>query len=235
MDDLPERAIALAARIADEVSGRDLDDTLHSLTRAATELLPGVDDATISIRHQDGSLRSYAFTSDHLLELDSWQFENAEGPCYDGVTENAFTVCGDLRRDPRYPTYGPRAAASGVMSQAGMLLFERDRVRGGLNVYSRSVGALADVGFLVELFSQHARSAVAYASQIDGLRDALEKRQLIGQAVGIVMERFSLTEDRAFAFLVRLSSTRNVKLRTVAQEFVDEMSERRADATPGRG
>ena len=226
MDDLSRRAMVLAARIADSVSGKDLDDTLQSLTQAAVETLPGVDDATISIRHQDGSLRSYGFTTDYLRELDSWQFEFSEGPCYDGVTHNALTICGDLRNDPRYPAYGKRAAAAGVLSQAGMRIFESNRTIGGLNIYSRSVGALSDVTYLAELFSEHARTAVAYASQIDGLREAIAGRQLIGQAIGIVMERFGLTEDRAFAFLSRLSSHRNVKLRQVAQELIDETSGR---------
>ena len=57
---------------------------------------------------------------------------------------------------------------------------------------------------------------------------------MIGQAIGIVMERFGLTEDRAFAFLSRLSSHRNVKLRQVARELVDETSGNRDSSTDGR-
>jgi GAF domain-containing protein len=220
--DLPDRALMMASRIADSVSGQDLDETLGSLTRAAVALLPGVEEATISIRHADGSLRSYASTADFLVELDVWQYEQEEGPCYDAVTTNAFTVCGDLGNDPRYPTYGARAAAAGIRSQAGLRLFEHERSVGGLNLYSRSPGTLADIAFLSELFSQHARSAVSYARQIDGLREAITSRQLIGQAVGIVRERFDLSEDRAFAFLTRLSNDQNVKLRSVAQAVVDD-------------
>jgi AmiR/NasT family two-component response regulator len=33
------------------------------------------------------------------------------------------------------------------------------------------------------------------------------------------MERYQLSEDRAFAFLARLSQDRNVKLREIAREF----------------
>jgi hypothetical protein len=234
MDDLPDRAMSMAARIADSVSGQDLDDTLQSLTRAAVEMLPGVDEATITIRHEAGAIRSYAFTAAFLEELDAWQFDAAEGPCYDGVTNNAFTVCGDLRNDPRYPRYGTRAVSAGIQSQAGLRLFESKRTIGGLNLYSRSVGALADVVFLAELFSEHARSAVAYASQIDGLRNAVTTRQMIGQAVGIMMQRFDLPEDRAFAFLARISSDRNVKLRVIAQEVIDDWTERRPDGRTGQ-
>lgn len=231
MDDLPERALGMATRIADSVSGKDLDGTSLSLTRAAVEMLPGVDEATISIRHGDGSLRSYALTAAFLEDLDVWQFENAEGPCYDGVTDNAFVVSADLRDDPRYPRYGQQAASAGIRSQAGLRLFESTRARGGLNLYSRAAGGLADVAFLAELFSEQARGAVAYAAEIDGLRDAITSRQLIGQAVGIMMERFDLPEDRAFAFMTRLSNERNVKLRVIAQEIVDDREARRSGGT----
>jgi GAF domain-containing protein len=233
MDDLPDRAMGMAARIAESVSGQDLDGTLRSLTRAAVEMLPGVDEATISIRHEDGSLRSYALTAEFLGDLDVWQFDNAEGPCYDGVTDNAFTICGDLGSDPRYPSYGRRAQADGIRSQAGLRLFESGRTVGGLNLYSRSVGALADVAFLAELFAEHARGAIAYAWQIDGLREAITSRQVIGQAVGIVMQRFDLPEDRAFAYLTRLSNDRNVKLRVIAQEVIDDSAKRHSDGTTG--
>ena len=49
---------------------------------------------------------------------------------------------------------------------------------------------------------------------------------VIGQAMGIVMERYQLTYDRAFAFLTRLSQQRNVKLRLVAQELIAASEER---------
>ena len=43
------------------------------------------------------------------------------------------------------------------------------------------------------------------------------------------MERYGLSEDRAFAFLARLSQDRNVKLRDIAREFNSSVGE------PGRG
>jgi len=49
---------------------------------------------------------------------------------------------------------------------------------------------------------------------------------VIGQAIGITMERFRIPEDRAFQFLVRASQTSNVKVRDLAEELVAETSER---------
>ena len=76
-------------------------------------------------------------------------------------------------------------------------------------------------GWNADFFVAHqAAVAIAYASEITGLTEAVHARTVIGQAVGIVMQRYRLPDDRAFAFLVRLSQARNVKLRRVAQEMV---------------
>jgi AmiR/NasT family two-component response regulator len=57
---------------------------------------------------------------------------------------------------------------------------------------------------------------------VENLKEAMQTRQLIGRAVGIAMERYRLDEQRAFAFLARVSQTSNVKLRAVAEELVAE-------------
>jgi AmiR/NasT family two-component response regulator len=62
--------------------------------------------------------------------------------------------------------------------------------------------------------------AIGYAREIHNLQDAVRTRGLIGNAVGIIMERYQLSDDRAFAFLTRLSQDGNVKLRVVAEQIV---------------
>ena len=64
--------------------------------------------------------------------------------------------------------------------------------------------------------------AIDYARQIDQLKDAVATRQLIGQAVGMLMQQYELDDARAFAFLMRVSSTSNTKLRSVAEQVVGE-------------
>ena len=53
------------------------------------------------------------------------------------------------------------------------------------------------------------------------MHTALGSRQLIGEATGILRERFALTSDQSFAVLKRLSSQQNIKLFAVAQHIVD--------------
>jgi AmiR/NasT family two-component response regulator len=85
---------------------------------------------------------------------------------------------------------------------------------------------------LSALFGHQAGVAISYAYEIGTLHEAVQSRTTIGTAVGIVMERYKLDDERAFAFLQRLSSHRNVKLRVVVQELVADTA---ADSDRPRG
>ena len=52
------------------------------------------------------------------------------------------------------------------------------------------------------------------------LQAALGTRDLIGQAKGILMERYKISGERAFLVLTRASQTSNRKLHNVADELV---------------
>ena len=56
---------------------------------------------------------------------------------------------------------------------------------------------------------------------IEQLTQAVENRTVIGQALGILMERFSFDADQAFDYLARCSKEQNRKLYAIAVEFVE--------------
>lgn len=64
-----------------------------------------------------------------------------------------------------------------------------------------------------------ALSAEVAALQLhqDNLQRAMATRAVIEQAKGVLMQRYGVTADTAFAILVRWSRTANVKLHTVAE------------------
>ena len=64
--------------------------------------------------------------------------------------------------------------------------------------------------------------ALGHVREVGQLRDALSTRKVIGQAIGVIMERYGMGEDRAFQYLIRASSTSNTKLRDVALEVVGQ-------------
>jgi hypothetical protein len=220
-------------RVRRSLTPGDLDHTLRQIVSAAVEVLPDVDYASITVRHDDGRLETKQPSDEGLLALDAAQYELGEGPCYDAATDSVHVVSPELEHDERFPRYSVVAVEAGIQAQAGLRLFDTPRAQGALNLYSRRAGAFADLDSLRDLFVHQAGVAVAYAHEVRDLNEALETRRTIGQAIGILMERYELTEERAFAFLTRLSSHRNVKLRLVAQELVVEAQQRGTTQTQG--
>jgi len=209
-------------RLADTLKPGDLDHTLSQITAAALEVLPGVHYASITVKHADGSLKTAAPTDEMLLGLDAAQYELQEGPCYEAASDTTYVASPHLAADERFPRYAPLAVKAGIRAQAGIRLFDTPKpaAQGALNLYSRDVGSFSDMTVVGQLFAHQAAVALDYAREVANLQEAMRTRQEIGRAVGIVMERYGLNEERAFGFLARVSQTRNVKLRQVANEIV---------------
>jgi hypothetical protein len=213
-------------RLARTLGPGDLDQTLRSITSGAVEVLPDVDEASITVLREDGRLTTVAETADLILELDAQQYELEEGPCYQAAIDTSHVISPDLANDERFPRYGRLAADRGFAAQAGIRLFDSKKGRGALNLYSHRLGAFESLDMLSALFVSQAAVAIGYAGEVSDLRIAMDTRATIGKAVGIVMERYELSDDRAFAFLTRVSQQRNIKLRLVAEETI-AASERR--------
>lgn len=217
-----EELIEAAQRLSKSLTPGDLDHTLRRITAAAVEVLPEVEYASITVKHGDGRLETAAPTDDRLWGVDAAQYELREGPCYAAAVDSVHVLSPDLAADPRFPKYAATATAVGIRAQAGLRLFDAPSSQGALNLYSTTVGSFEDIGSVGRLFAHQSAVAIGYAHEIHNLQEALRTRRTIGQAIGILMERYSLTDQRAFAFLTRLSQHGNVKLNRVAEQFVSE-------------
>jgi hypothetical protein len=215
-DAMAEVAAALRAPM-------DLDETLKLITRSASDTIPGVIEASISVTTREGRIETLAPTGPLVIRADHLQYELHEGPCMDAALEQPIVVVGDLATDPRWPDFGPKAATLGFGSQVAFQFRAEPHTRGALNLYAQEVDAIdQDAVHLGSMFASQVAVAMGWARQDETLNEALATRNVIGQAVGIVMERYRLDADRAFAFLVRLSQTGNTKLRVVAAALVDQ-------------
>jgi hypothetical protein len=132
----------------------------------------------------------------------------------------AAVTTSDLSRDDRYPAYGAVAVRAGVRAQVAVVLFDTARARGVLNLYSHRSGAFDDTAVLTDLFAHHSATALAYAAEYHDRETTVAERRAVGQALGIVMERYKLSEAKAFALLQRTAEHRAVSVRLVAQELV---------------
>ena len=88
---------------------------------------------------------------------------------------------------------------------------------------------------MASLFATHAATALGAARRTTTLTEALESRTLIGQAIGILMERYDLTPEAARAFLWRASSHSNTKVKDLATQIVGDVAQRgdRGGRAPG--
>jgi GAF domain-containing protein len=214
--------VSAMARVARSVrDGAEGDKVLHSITTAALEAIPGADHITITMAYPDGTLQTLAPTDDVGAMADTAQYELGEGPCLAAVAAETTIRAQDVQSEERWPRYAARAADLGIGSQMAVEIFRSGGTCAGLNVYSDTRGAFDESRHIVELFASQAAIAMNFVRTRQTLQEALASRRTIGQAIGIVMERYRIDEDQAFAFLVRTSQDGNVKLRAVAQKIVD--------------
>ncbi|MDX6366508.1 MAG: hypothetical protein QOK30_1584 [Nocardioidaceae bacterium] len=214
--------VSAMARVARSVrDGAEGDKVLHSITTAALEAIPGADHITITMAYPDGTLQTLAPTDDVGVRADTAQYELGEGPCLAAVEAETTIRAQDIPSEERWPRYAERAAELGIGSQMAVEIFRSGGTCAGLNVYSDTRGAFDASRHIVELFASQAAIAMNFVRTRQTLQEALASRKTIGQAIGIVMERYRIDEDQAFAFLVRTSQDGNVKLRAVAQKIVD--------------
>lgn len=224
---MPADRRTLAERMAE--AARDLQDeattqtTMESAVRLAVENVRGCDSATFSIARRGGRLETPAYTSKPALAADLLQYELGEGPCVDAAWEERLVHSGDLAGDQRWPTWGRRVVQDhGLHSVLCLQLFTHADTLGALNLYSSTQHAFhhEDLDDGIAL-AAHVAIAIAASQKRADLTAAIDSRTVIGQATGMLMERYGLDQTGAFALLSRVSSTTNTKVRDLARELVD--------------
>lgn len=222
-------------------AGSTVDATLQLIVDAAVDTIDGCRHGGVLVL-RDGSVQSASVSHPVVRQVDELQLATGEGPCLDAVTSSTpYDVADDLAVDPRYPRFGPQAAALGIRSALALRLCT-DRPLGAMNLYSDRSNAFAVVDcakavILAAHCSTALAAAEARASESDAgrhdLHAALASRGVIGQAQGILMERERLTADEAFDVLRHASQDLNIKLRDVAQRLVDTGEDPRIDRAWG--
>ncbi len=195
--------------------------TLEKVVLVATEIIQGCDLVGISIVHASG-IDTPVGTTEALNRIDELQFVLKEGPCFDALHMHEVVHSRDLATDGRWPTWGPMIAKEvGVASIVSYRLYTTHDTLGAMNLYATKPDAFdADDIDNGHALAAHVGVALAASQNAENLEMAISHRTVIGRAEGILMERFGLTPDQAFAVLRRVSQHQNVKLNRVAEELV---------------
>lgn len=215
---------ALAERMSTFArAANDLDPyaTLVEVVLAAVALVPGCDEASISVVLGRRKVTSEAASGDLPRAVDALQERLQEGPCLDAAYLHTTVLVADMATETRWPRFSRGALAAGAAGMLSLQLYVKGDDLGALNLFSRRAGAFTDESEHVGLMlAAHAAVAYSAARREERMTRGLLTQQVIGQAQGILMERHKLTGDRAFALLVRASQHENVKLRDLAAQLV---------------
>lgn len=210
----------------------DLDEALLQLTSLATSMIEGCDVASVSLLDETGQLLTLAATEEVAHRLDELQYREQEGPCLETATRDRWLYTPRLGDDGRWPRFSRAVAeefgmGSLLSCQLARVQAPQDRT-GAVNLYSRRPDAFTDAdGMIGLLVGAHAGVLVDAARERADLRRALQSRDVIGQAKGILMAQHGLDEDEAFAQLTEVSKRFNVKLRDLARLVTDAAAEGR--------
>jgi GAF domain-containing protein len=213
-------------------------ELLERLSRAARALRADDDGHLTAIVHQAAATvpaatwaglieleRSGLVTKATLGEpprvLDRLQQEQKSGPCIDAAREQRVMVIEDMTVDPRWPGFAAAARREGVCSMLCVPLWV-DRLRlGTLSFYGEKAHAFGeDERRLAAVYGTLAALALADSKRVAQLTFAIETRDLIGQAKGILVERHRITPDAAFDMLKKVSQNTNQRLVAVAELLV---------------
>src|SRR5262245_49648636 len=230
---LPERRIGVAmSPEADALEFAKLAEALQAApppTETAQEIVEYVrgqldaNHAGLTLILPRRRLKTVAATDELVEHADRLQYELDEGPCRDSSWHRETLLASDLGTDQRWPQWAAKVSGLGVASVLAVELTNvEDRRIGSINVYwtHRRDFTPDDVAF-ANIFARHAALALSMSMNEAGLNTALDTRKLIGQAQGLLMERYHLDEARAFEVLRRYSQDHNVKLRRVAEHLIE--------------
>jgi hypothetical protein len=147
--------------------------------------------------------------------------EHRQGPCLEAAVADSAIRSPDLRQEQRWPAFTTAAVEKGVRSALSFQLYTHNAGAGAFNILSNTPhGFDINAETALAMLATHAAITLIDADRETQFHSALASRDLIGQAKGIIMERFQLDAQHAFALLAKLSQDTNTPVRTIASKLV---------------
>lgn len=218
---LGERMGEIARRLREQSA--DSESLLTAATQFAVDQVPGADFASITLVDSKGGITHPVVIGEEAQRVADVQRELGEGPCV-GATFESTTIqlVEDTATDERWPGFAAAAHAAGVGSMLSFCLYVQSEAYGTLDLLARKPHAFdAESISIGSLYAVHAAVAFSAVREKEQIRAALTTRDVIGQAKGMIMERYKLDSDAAFRLLARLSQDSNIRLAEVAEQVIE--------------
>ncbi|MEM6108426.1 GAF and ANTAR domain-containing protein [Mycobacterium sp. 050272] len=225
---MPDDNNTIVAELAELVASIERQSTateagLRELIESGTEHLAGCQYAGITLADAGKAVTNVVATHHYATDLDAAQQRYREGPCVAAAWEHHIMHVADLGADERWPRYQRFALENTpIRSVLSYELFVDGSTTAALNFYAEQPRAFTDDSIeLGGVFASHVALAWSMMRRKDQFRSALASRDLIGQAKGVVMERFNIDAVEAFELLTRLSQQSNRKLIDLAEALIE--------------
>jgi hypothetical protein len=234
---LAERLTEVARSLQEQGS---VERTLRVIVDTAPDFVEGAGHAGITALRDNRTLDSPAYTDELVLHLDRVQSEVGEGPGMTAAGRDEVLRIDDMATEERWPKFAERAAGLGVGSMIACGLRADGYPRkAALNLHAPRPGAFnRATAHVASLYAEHASLALNKAATIESLRGAMGRRQTIGEATGILMERHRVGSREAFSLLAGASQRLNIKVSAIAEHVVlsgqDPRAITPADLPPAR-
>ncbi|HEY9315695.1 ANTAR domain-containing protein [Williamsia sp.] len=200
---------------------------LADITASALEVIDGVHSAGITLTKGRKVIQTLAPTDDIARRFDELQHQTTQGPGLDAAWQHRTVRVPDLLTDDRWPLFtAALREQSPVRSSVSYALFPNSGGTGALNVCSTQPFSITDdaveAGYAL---AAHAALILEVARKEEQFQSALASRDVIGQAKGMLMERFNVDAEQAFILLTKLSHESNVTVVEICRQLTSAKPE----------
>jgi GAF domain-containing protein len=209
-------------------SDTDSDTVVAELAEHAAVEVPGAQYAGITLTRDAKDIETPAATHFYPVLLDKIQQRHRQGPCLTAAWDEKTIHVADLETDDRFPLYRQDVLAeTPIRAIMAFQLFIAGQTMGALNVYADEPNAFGPETKTIGLiFAAHSSVAWNSARRDEQFKRALASRDVIGQAKGMIMERYGVDAVQAFDLLRKLSQDSNVPLFRIATDLVTAAEEK---------
>jgi hypothetical protein len=212
------------------LNAQTVEDVLEQVVNAIMSVAQDVDVVSVTLRSPDGTFHTPVATHSVGQILDQCQYDLGEGPCVTAAMNPGPGFAAWPESDvtspwPRFTQAARKEGVEAILSLSLLPMPQPPRLSGALNLYSHSPAGLDTVDKdAILLLATHASLALAGTEAVTTaklreaqLRQAIDSRDVIGQAKGILMGRRNISADEAFEIQRKSSQELNVKLAQVAK------------------
>ena len=200
----------------------DPDELVSRICGEARRIVPEAGDAGVIVTDPDRNLRTVFATGPNPEALDQLQVQVGTGPCLTAARKQIVVRMYDVAADTRWDEFRAAAVERGVGSMLCVPLFVDEELLGTLSLYGKRPDAFRDGAEPVaRVLATLAAVALADALHRTRMERALQNRDVIGQAKGILMLRHGVRAEEAFGMLRAHSQNTNRKLLEVVEQVVE--------------